>query len=131
MKQSTALLSWDDQYTTKIHTRLHKLSADEPSEMGGLDKAATPMELLMSGLASCTAITIKMYAQRKDWKFESVEVIVQKPDDDSEVVFQKTIKFTGHQFDEDQIKRLVMISEKCPVNKLINSGAKTSTQFMK
>tara|TARA_R110001592_G_scaffold359340_1_gene665566 strand:- start:3291 stop:3686 length:396 start_codon:yes stop_codon:yes gene_type:complete len=131
MKKTTALLAWDDKYTTNINTRLHKLASDEPSEVGGNDEAPTPMELLMSALAACTAITIKMYAQRKEWKFDSIEVIVKYSEDDAEEGFKKSIQFSGHQFTDDQFKRLLMISEKCPVNKLINGGAKTSTELIK
>jgi putative redox protein len=131
MKQSIATLHWNDDYTTSIASRSHSLVADEPVDLGGKDTAATPMELLMSGLASCTAITIKMYAQRKEWKFETIEVTVKKQEAESEIQFKKSIKITGHQFSDEQIRRLLIISEKCPVNKLINSGAKTSTELLK
>lgn len=131
MKKSTATLRWDDTYTTKIETRQHVLTADEPKELEGLDAGATPGEMLMSALAACTAITIKMYAKRKDWTFDSIEVNVEDHEDaeEGEARFVKTLSFSGHNLDEKSLEKLLAISEKCPVNKLLNAGAKTSTKL--
>lgn len=131
MKNCTATLKWEDDYTTEIVAGKHKVLADEPLDLGGKDLASSPMELLMSGLASCTAITIKMYALRKNWKFEAIEVRVNLQEIESEIQFKKSIQLIGHQLSEEQVNRLLLISEKCPVNKLINSGAKTSTELLK
>lgn len=131
MNKSTATLRWDDTYTTKIEARQHVLTADEPEELEGLDAGATPGELLMSALAACTAITIKMYAKRKDWVFDTIEVSVEENEDaaEGEVRFIKSISVTGHDLSEQNLDRLLAISEKCPVNKLLNGGAKTSSKL--
>lgn len=128
---ASAQLNWDEDYTTHILSRNQEHLADELEDLGGKDLAPTPMELVMGGLASCTAITIKMYAQRKNWEFQSIEVRVEQADDNSEYGFHKSIRLSGHSLSEEQIQRLLLISEKCPVNKLINSGAKTHTTFSK
>src|ERR1700744_4988883 len=61
-------------FTHKIDVRQHQLMADEPSELGGDDDGPMPQELLAASLASCTAITIEMYAKRKGWDIGPVEV---------------------------------------------------------
>ena len=57
----------EENYTTYITARQHPIIADEPLEIGGQDKGATPYELLLSSLGACTAITLRMYAQNKKW----------------------------------------------------------------
>ena len=61
-------------YTHEIDVRDHRLSADEGHDAGGEDQAPNPQELLAASLASCTAITIEMYAKRKGWDIGEIEV---------------------------------------------------------
>src|SRR4051812_35078929 len=61
-------------YATAIRTHHHSLTADEPQKVGGGDAGPSPFELLLSGLGACTAITLKMYAERKQWLLEKVHV---------------------------------------------------------
>jgi len=66
----------EDNFTTSIKTNKHTLIADEPESVGGDDFGASPYELLNAGLAACTAMTLKMYAQRKKWDLQEVFVYV-------------------------------------------------------
>ena len=59
---------------TTINIRGHEWHADEPLEAGGTDTAPTPGELMLGALGSCMAITCKLYAERKGWDLEAVEV---------------------------------------------------------
>ncbi len=61
-------------YRTRIMTRGHVLVADEPGDVGGTDTGPTPYELLLGALAACTAMTVRMYADRKQWPLEGVVV---------------------------------------------------------
>ena len=61
-------------YQVQIHAGRHALSADEPQTRGGTDAGPAPYELVLSGLVACTAITLRMYAQRKGWNLAGVRV---------------------------------------------------------
>ena len=61
-------------FTTSIQTAEHSLIADEPTSVGGDDFGPSPYALLNSGLAACTVMTLKLYAQRKKWDLQEVYV---------------------------------------------------------
>lgn len=109
--------SLTESYRTEITARTHRFAGDEPTELGGTDTAPTPVELLLGGLASCTAITLRMYAQRKEWPLEAVRVQVHytaKPTPSA----IKHITMRG-QLDDVQKARMLEIAEKCPVALLL------------
>src|SRR5687768_7192573 len=62
-----------ERYRTGIKIREHAFAADEPAEVGGEDTGPTPFELVCAALASCTTITVRMYADRKGWPLETVD----------------------------------------------------------
>jgi putative redox protein len=109
-------------YTTDMQIRQHHLIADEPPEKGGADIGPTPVELLLASLASCTAITLEMYAGRKRWPLESVSVeITKEPDPESPYkadLLRQRITLHGP-LDDDQRARLLVIAGRCPVHRLI------------
>ncbi len=72
MKKATATRQTGYRHTVSI--RQHELTCDEPAEKGGTDEGPSPQELLAASLASCVAITIEMYATRKDWDVGTMEV---------------------------------------------------------
>lgn len=108
-------------YQTSMTTRTFTFTADEPADVGGTDTAPTPVELLMGSLAACTAITIRMYAQRKAWPIEALDVQVDYTPAPTPS-FVKHIAIRG-QLDEAQKARVLEIAERCPVARLLTSGA--------
>jgi putative redox protein len=104
-----------------IRIREHLLAADEPREAGGDDTAPSPQELLAASLASCTAITIEMYAERKGWDIGPIEVDCQyaPAERGSPTRFELVIRLP-EDLDEDQTQRLMTIAAKCPVHRTLD-----------
>ena len=111
-------------YTTTVHYGKHQLTVDEPIDLGGEDEGINPIPLLLSSLGSCKAITVKMYADRKDWPLEEVLVRltheVQTSEQQQTTYIQCYISFKGD-LDEVQKQRLFKIAEKCPVHKILSN----------
>jgi putative redox protein len=107
-------------YRHEIAIRKHELSADEPTEHGGQDAAPSPQELLAASLASCTAITMEMYAQRKGWELPDLEVQVdyQPAERGCPTRFELVMKLPAD-VPEDQVQRLMTIAAKCPIHRTL------------
>lgn len=105
-------------FHVKSEARGHEIHADEPKDVGGTDLAQKPGEILLSALASCKAITCKMYAQRKQWDVQDIRITLTIRDEAPKVI-EKSIEFIGD-LDEDKKERLLEISGRCPVAKLID-----------
>jgi putative redox protein len=103
-----------------IDIRTHHLTADEPEENGGDDSAPSPQELLAASLASCTAITIEMYAKRKGWDIGdlAVDVNYEPAQRGSPTKFKMTLSMPK-ELPEDQRERLMQIAAKCPVHRTL------------
>ena len=108
-----------------IRNKFH-LTADEPSDMGGDDTGATPVELILAGLGSCKAITLKMYAERKGWKLTHVDVDVSSQKINQQYHITAHLHLEGDLTDE-QKQRLLKIADKCPVHKLLTSEIQIET----
>ena len=101
----------------------HDLRVDEPPEAGGTDTGPRPTELLGASLAGCIAITIEMYAGRKDWDVGAVEVDVEVTyDGPVPSRFEVGVKLPG-ELDDEQRARLMVIATKCPVHKVLAGEA--------
>lgn len=98
----------------------HQIVADEPKEDGGTDEGPNPQELLAASLASCSAITMEMYAQRKGWDIGDVVVDVdyEPAQRGSPTKFQMTVKLSK-ELPEEQRERLMHIVAKCPVHRTL------------
>jgi putative redox protein len=117
----TARRRHTSRFQHEIRVRDHVLSADEPREAGGDDTAPSPQELLAASLASCTAITLEMYAQRKGWEVGPVEVQCeyQPAERGCPTSFHLVVRLPQELSDE-QVQRLMAIAAKCPVHRTLD-----------
>jgi putative redox protein len=104
-----------------VDLRTHQVPVDEPHEAGGEDTAPSPQELLAASLASCTAITIEMYAQRKGWDLGYVEVdcSYSPAERGCPTKFDLVLRLPADASDE-QVERLKVIAAKCPVHRTLD-----------
>ncbi len=119
-----------DRYKTVLASQNHEVTADEPASHGGGDLGFSPSELLCSALASCTCITLRMYADRKNWPLESVRTVVSMGRDEAlaAVVFNRQITLAGP-LDDEQRARLLAIAEKCPVHKTLTGNMRVVSKL--
>jgi putative redox protein len=103
-----------------IDVRGHHVTIDEPVEQGGEDTAPSPQEMLAASLASCTAVTMEMYAQRKGWDLGYVEVECSYGPGDRgcPTRFELVLRLPEDATDE-QVDRLKVIAAKCPVHRTL------------
>lgn len=99
----------------------HAWSADEPVEAGGGGTAPTPYHMVLAGLGACTAITLRMYARRKQWPLETVDVeLVLQPAGEAGGMTAITRRIQlGGALDEAQRERLLKVANGCPVHNLL------------
>jgi putative redox protein len=104
-----------------VRVRDHRVTVDEPLPAGGEDAGPDPQELLAASLASCTAITMEMYAARKGWDIGQVEVDVQyAPAERGCPTRFELILRLPEDLPEDQVQRLRVIAAKCPVHRALD-----------
>ena len=117
------------RYRVGIRTGKHQLVGDEPPSNGGNDEGPSPFGYLLSGLVSCTAITLRMYAERKQWPLESIEVEAHYDiaDDGSRTIMRNITLSDG--LDADQRQRIAEIAEKTPVTLAVRAGTAIVTAF--
>ncbi|MEP6550360.1 MAG: OsmC family protein [Gemmatimonadales bacterium] len=125
-------------FRTEVSARSHQLAADEPVALGGTDVGPTPYEYLLTALGSCTAMTLRMYADRKAWPLERAEVSVrqarsheadcEKCETDTVGVerVERRIELVGPLSDE-QRQRLLEIAERCPVKQTLGRAIRVET----
>ena len=139
----TVALTGDKEsgFTTLIKAGRHYLTADEPEEVGGNDFGPTPYELLASSLAACTAMTLRMYANRKNLDIEEIKVHVthskrysddaahgNQPDARIEH-FERMVEIEGD-INEAQRQRMIEIASKCPVHKTLEGRILITTAYL-
>lgn len=107
-------------YATEIKSATNTLIADEPISHGGTGKGFAPMELLASSLAACTSITLRMYADRKEWELDNIEVTVDLETNNAESLFKRGITLKGN-LNQEQTDRLLDIANHCPVHKILSN----------
>ncbi|MEM6841130.1 MAG: bifunctional alpha/beta hydrolase/OsmC family protein [Bacteroidota bacterium] len=129
------------KYTTEIMAGQHALTADEPESVGGLDLGPSPYDLLAAGLGACTGMTLRMYANHKQWPLEEVIVHLkhqkiydedcQNCEDPSKKIdlIERVVEVKGDLTDQ-QRERLREIADKCPVHKTLHASIKVDTTLM-
>jgi putative redox protein len=105
----------------QIDVRSHRIEADEGPESGGEDEAPNPQELLAASLASCTAITVEMYAKRKGWDIGRIEVEAEYvPAERGAPTRFKLVLRLPKNLTEEQVERLSVIAAKCPIHRTLD-----------
>jgi putative redox protein len=123
MKKATAKQA-NASLTHRVTIRQHELTLDEPAEHGGDDLGPSPQELLAASLASCTAITLEMYAKRKGWDISPVTVDCEyAPADRGEPTTFNLLIRLPETCSPEQVERLRAIAAKCPVHRTLEAGA--------
>jgi putative redox protein len=110
----------DGKLKHHVEVRAHTVVSDEPEHHGGEDSGPSPQELLAGSLASCTAITMAMYAERKGWDIGDVEVDVdyEPAQRGSPTRFEMAVKLPK-ELPEEQREKLMQIAAKCPVHRTL------------
>lgn len=115
-----------EHYRTELIASGKTVIADEPEDLGGTNTGPAPGEFLLMSLASCTAITIRMYADRKQIPLDSVRVEVSMEKNDFKTTLKRELYFVGDLTTEHRTK-LLEIAEKCPVHKTLNNPIQIET----
>lgn len=139
-QKSVSVVVEEGALAATIQAGGHRLLVDEPKEVGGLDSGPSPYDYILSALGSCTAITMRLYANLKKWPLGRIEVELShervhtadcancdQPDARLDRI-HKTIRVTGD-LTPEQLQRLEVISARCPVQKTLGGGIAISTSF--
>jgi putative redox protein len=111
----------DRMFRHSVQVRDHQIVVDETLDSGGDDAGPDPQEMLAVSLASCTAITMEMYAARKGWEIGPVEVDVEySPAERGTPTKFDLVLRLPHGLTEDQVQRLQVIAAKCPVHRTLD-----------
>ncbi len=117
-----------DLYQTTLQARGHELIADEPVDVGGKDLGPRPGDFVRMALASCTAITLRMYANRKNFDIAQIRVNVSNGAFDQKTTYTTEIEITGS-LTEEQRARMLQIAKLCPVHKALTNPIEINTQL--
>jgi len=104
----------------------HGIRSDEEVAKGGEDTGATPHELLLAALGSCTAMTLKAYAERKGWPLEDVKVTLNAANGEGAYIITRQVALHGP-LDAEQRQRLLEIADTCPVHRTLMGEIKINT----
>lgn len=111
-----------NHYKTTLTNGRNELIADEPIDAGGADLGFSPSELLCSALAACTCATLRMYADRKGWALEDVQVSIdyERDNEQNKTHLKRHITLIGD-LSADEKTRLMGIANKCPIHKVLTN----------
>lgn len=115
-----------DKYRTEISVGGRDIVADEPPALGGQGAGFAPYDLLLASLGACTAITLRMYADRKGWPLESLEVGLRLHGVEEKKI-DRTLTITG--LDDEQRARIADIAERTPVTLTLKNGLPIDTRL--
>ena len=120
-----------EKYYTEVVAGENTLITDGPLDKGGQNKGFNPVAILATSLPSCTAATLRMYIERKEWNVEKVNVEVELENFPltKRAVFKRDITFEGTDLDEEQLKRLRTIAYACPVHKILTNEIEILTKI--
>ncbi len=123
-------------YRTDVTARAHRLTADEPTALGGTDQGMNPLELLLASIGACMAMTMRMYADRKGWPLIAARVHLRRAPVRADpnlalrmagtqavTELERVIELDG-QLDDEQRARIIEIADRCPVKRTIEAGVR-------
>ena len=116
----------EEKYRSSIQAGKHTFISDEPSDEGGTDLGPTPIQMLAGSLGACTAITLRMYADRKGWPLKQADVDVTINRSTPPAVITRQIRLHGP-LDAEQRARLMQIADACPVHKILSAAIPVTT----
>ena len=129
------------KFGTEVHTVSHRFVADEPLSYGGDDTGPTPYDLLLGALGTCTAMTMKMYADRKKWPFEGARIHVTHERDHAEdcglateeqdmptQALHRKIELIGEDLTDEQRTKIIEIADNCPVHRTLEGHLHIHTE---
>jgi putative redox protein len=122
----------ESHYLVTLKTGAHEWRADEPPVAGGTDLGPTPHQLLLSSLGACTAITLRMYADRKQWPLSRVSVELRLNPDGAPAagVIEIRRRVTLHgELTHEQRERLLEVANSCPVHKTLVGEIRIATSL--
>jgi putative redox protein len=123
---ASATVRGEQGYAQTITMRGHELASDEPVKRGGTDTGATPVELLLASLGACTAITFRMYGDRKQWNFGAITVKLRLLKTGEQQRIERVISISGA-LDAGQREKLLEIADKTPVTRVLAPGVTIQT----
>jgi len=132
MNSNVTVSIGSEKYKTEVIIGKHTLQIDEPESIGGKDLGPTPIDLLLSSIGTCKAITMRMYADNKNWPLEKIEINLSL-----EVVKNNANQFTQidvevnlvGNLDEQQKERIIKVGDKCPVHKMMSNPFQIETRL--
>ena len=139
--QVVASLDGDAGFTADMKIGNHYFTADEPLDFGGNDFGPSPYEFVSAGLSACTVMTMQMYARRKGWDLQNVEVHTSyskthaedcancETDSAKIDTFHREIRISG-KLDDKQRQRLMQIADRCPVHRTLHSETQVITKMI-
>jgi putative redox protein len=119
----------NETYRTVLKTASHTVFSDEPLAVGGKDLGPSPGDLLRMSLASCTAITLRMYANRKGWDVKNIEVTVGSQKIAENTTFRVSIDIDGN-IDHAQRQRMLQIGKACPIHKVLTGDVEVAVHLL-
>ena len=118
-----------DKYVTSLQNGVHTVFADEPADIGGKDSAPSPGDYLRMSLASCTAITLRMYADRKGFSVDEIKVEVRTEEAEGKTIFITQVFLKGD-VNPEQRARMLKIANACPVHKVLTNPIAVRTAVL-
>ncbi|MEI9885536.1 MAG: OsmC family protein [Rhizomicrobium sp.] len=115
------------RYAVDIKAGHHALTGDEGVSAGGGDTGPAPFAFVLAGLGACTAITLRMYAEHKDWKLTGLAVDLEYFRDDDKFRIERVLHIEGD-LDAAQRARIADIAERTPVTLALKAGATINTR---
>ena len=126
---ASATVTGESKYAQKITAAGHELTSDEPERRGGTNTGAPPFELMLSSLGACTAITLRMYSERKQWTLGKIGVKLRLLKEGEEPLRIERKISVSETVDAEQQAKLLEIADKTPVTRALAPGVPIETTF--